>query len=106
MVDIRYLPPYSPFINPIQYIFHMFKQSVEQENPQDKEALKRSIDTFIPTVNPQKATSCFMHVVKYYPQAAVGLPFHGKPLDPIVEVMDDAVVDHTATPQPLLLLQS
>lgn len=66
-VDIRYFPPYSPFINPIGYIFHMFKQSVEQENSQDKESLKRSIDTFISTTNPQKATSCFMYVIKYYP---------------------------------------
>ncbi len=54
-VNVRYLPLYSLFINSIEYIFHMFKQSVRQENLQiDKEALKQNIETFILTVTSKK----------------------------------------------------
>lgn len=81
-IEAVYLPPYSPFLNPIEYMFNFLKTGVSSSqffNPAD---LKRVIEQRIPSVSSEIANEFYLKSLQYYHQAALQLPFIGKPLDP------------------------
>ena len=43
-LEYHYLPPYSPFFNPIENVFSQWKQHVRQQKPQDEDELQAAMN--------------------------------------------------------------
>ena len=88
--EIVFLPPYSPFLNPIEYAFNDLKQSLKPLAIKNKGELIESIKEKIPLINNEKAKGYFQQVSKYYQQCLMGIAFHGKPLVPELNLDDNS----------------
>lgn len=80
--DFLFLPPYSPFLNPIEYAFAKIKRFVRQATFYNRGELQRAIVEALATITTADVQQWFAHMVKYFHQCALGLPFRGKPLAP------------------------
>lgn len=58
---LRYLPKYSPDLNPIELSYSTFKTFMRKIAARTVPALKRAIRSFIPRLSPQECTSYFRH---------------------------------------------
>jgi len=74
-IDHKYLPPYSPFINPIEYAFNMVKSSVSQSEFHNRGELIRVIQEKNQLVTADHAKN-FIDKASYYPHIALGKPLH------------------------------
>ena len=81
-VDIHYLPPYSPFLNPIEYAFGKIKSIVSSQSVHTVKELQEAISSALLQVTDEDAQGWMEHCTKYYAQATLGAPFQGKPLQP------------------------
>jgi transposase len=59
--QLRFLPPYSPDLNPIEMIFAKIKQGLRSLACRTREALWNQIQSVIDTVTPTDAGHCFSH---------------------------------------------
>jgi len=57
--ELRYLPPYSPDLNPIEQIFAKLKSLLRKAAARTVAALWNAIADLIPTVTPNEALNCF-----------------------------------------------
>ncbi|EFP91880.2 uncharacterized protein PGTG_18074 [Puccinia graminis f. sp. tritici CRL 75-36-700-3] len=66
-IKIEFLPPYSPFLNPIEYSFHSIKSYVRSKEPPNQATLvteiKKGIDKVI---TPEKSQNFFSHCQRLY----------------------------------------
>lgn len=81
-LSILFLPPYSPFMNAIEYAFAKLKEGVGVEKFSTRDELIGVIEREIRKISPQDAAGYISHITKYYSQASLGLAFRGKPLYP------------------------
>ena len=58
-IEHLFLPPYSPFLNPIEYAFNALKQAVQAETFHDRGELIQIIKEKIPTITEEMATNFF-----------------------------------------------
>jgi transposase len=58
---IRYLPKYSPDLNPIEMPYSKFKAFLRKLAARTVPALNRAIRSFIPQVSPQECANYFSH---------------------------------------------
>lgn len=58
---LRYLPKYSPDLNPIEMSYSTFKTFMRKIAARTVPALKRAIRSFIPQLSPQECASYFRH---------------------------------------------
>lgn len=66
-ISIEFLPPYSPFLNPIEYSFHSIKTYVRSKEPKHRAALVAEVKTGIETViTPEKSKKFFDHCKTFY----------------------------------------
>jgi transposase len=91
-IEHIFLPPYSPFLNPIEYAFDFIKTLVKSSEFYNRGELTRVILQKIQAITPEKAEGFFMKSQQYYPQCQLGFPFQGTPLSP------DLIVDNTQSP--------
>lgn len=85
-IDHLFLPPYSPFLNPIEYSFNALKSKLKIQDLYNRNDLLSAIERLIPQViTKEKAKKWFDKSVKYYPQCGAGIPFNGSILKPIIE---------------------
>jgi transposase len=77
-----FLPPYSPFMNPIEYAFSKIKKALVHKSFSNQQELQAAIIEVLQTITPADAVAWSEHVIKYYPMCFYGLPFIGKPLAP------------------------
>jgi transposase len=59
--ELRFLPPYSPDLNPIEMIFAKVKQGLRSLACRTRQALWNQIQSVIDTVTPSDAANCFSH---------------------------------------------
>lgn len=59
--ELRYLPPYSPDLNPIELVFSKIKQAFRTLGHRTQEALWRSVQSVLDQVTPSDATKCMRH---------------------------------------------
>jgi transposase len=59
--ELRFLPPYSPDLNPIEMVFSKIKQGLRSLACRTREALWDQIQSVIDTVTPSDAANCFAH---------------------------------------------
>eukprot|EP01112_Ceratiomyxa_fruticulosa_P023632 TRINITY_DN912_c0_g1_i1.p1 TRINITY_DN912_c0_g1~~TRINITY_DN912_c0_g1_i1.p1 ORF type:complete len:547 (+),score=142.39 TRINITY_DN912_c0_g1_i1:136-1776(+) len=82
-IDHIFLPPYSPFLNPIELSFNSIKMCVSSKTFFNRGDLIRAIEeAIVETVTSEHAKQWFEHSHKYHAQCALGLPFTGKICDP------------------------
>jgi transposase len=58
---LRYLPKYSPDLNPIEMSYSKFKALMRKVAAQTVPALNRAIRSFIPQLSPQECANYFSH---------------------------------------------
>ena len=64
---VEFLPPYSPFLNPIEYSFHSIKAYVRSKEPPNRAALVSEIKNAITSaITPEKSKSFFDHCQRLY----------------------------------------
>lgn len=59
--ELRYLPPYSPDLNPIEMIFSKIKQTLRSLAHRTQEALWTTMQSVLDTVTLSDACNCFRH---------------------------------------------
>jgi len=59
--ELRYLPPYSPDMNPIELIFSKIKQALRSLAARTQEALWKAMQSILDTVTASDAVNCFRH---------------------------------------------
>jgi transposase len=58
---VRYLPPYSPDLNPIELVFSKMKQMLRSLGSRTQEVLWHSMKSVIQAITPRDASNCFAH---------------------------------------------
>jgi transposase len=59
--SLRYLPQYSPDLNPIEMVFHPLKALLRKVTERTIAGLSRRIRSFIPTLHPDECMEYFRH---------------------------------------------
>ena len=59
--ELRYLPPYSPDLNPIELVSSKIKQLLRTLKTRTKDALWQSMQAVLDAVTPSDAINCFRH---------------------------------------------
>ena len=59
--ELRFLPPYSPDLNPIEMVFSKIKQLLRSMACRTKDALWRSMQSVLDRVTASDAVNCFNH---------------------------------------------
>jgi transposase len=65
---LKFLPPYSPFLNPIENMFSQWKQLVRAERPQNEERLMVIIDEVFTRITSENCNSYYLHMMTYLPR--------------------------------------
>ena len=63
---IMFLPPYSPFLNPIENMFTKWKQFIRQRRPNDETELFALIDDIQNVITPTDCASYFRHIISFF----------------------------------------
>ena len=63
---LKYLPPYSPFLNPIEEVFSEWKAAVKRAKSADADACRNEIGLASVSVTPAHCLAHFNHSVTYY----------------------------------------
>jgi len=58
---LRYLPPYSPELNPIEMVFSPVKEFLRKAAERTVPRLRRAIRCFLPRITAQECANCFRH---------------------------------------------
>ena len=64
-IKVVYLPPYSPFLNPIENCFSKWKNYVKRSNANSEEELKRAIDEGWQKISKDDCTGYFNHMKSF-----------------------------------------
>jgi len=59
--SLRYLPPYSPELNPIELVFHPLKALLRKAAERTIEGLERRVGSFIRAISPSQCIGYFRH---------------------------------------------
>lgn len=59
--SLRYLPPYSPDLNPIELLFHPLKTWLRKAAERTMEGLHRSVGSYIRALDPAECIAYFRH---------------------------------------------
>ena len=59
--ELRYLPPYSPDLNPIEMVFAKIKQLLRTLSCRTREALWAAMQSILDCVSASDAANCFQH---------------------------------------------
>jgi len=100
-IDVVFLPPYSPFLNPIEYAFNFLKNHIAATDFRNRGELIDRIGEALSLVTPDMAANFIQHSASYFEQVLLKLPFSGKPLEP--HLFDAST--QTQKSQPPLLTQ-
>ena len=66
--QIMFLPPYSPFLNPIENAFNQWKDFVKSSQPSDEAALLSSIEASCHRITPEQCQRYFANMETYIPK--------------------------------------
>jgi len=101
-IDHLFLPPYSPFLNPIELSFNTIKAKVASCDMFNRGDLIRVLESAIASeVTAEHCVRWFKHAAKFYPQCGMGLPFHGCILNPELTDVDASLVGLPVRPPPI-----
>ena len=81
-ITVMFLPPYSPFINPIELCFNTVRTRIAKEELTNSDNFRDLVQREFDKVTPKEVCGYIKHAEKYYEQCRLGLPFTGKILSP------------------------
>src|SRR5437764_11871919 len=64
-IEVLFLPPYTPEMNPVELCFNLIRQWVEKHKPRTYEKLKLVIAKIINILNEKDLTEYFRHCQDY-----------------------------------------
>ena len=70
----EYLPPYSPFLNPIENLFSQWKSMVRRRNCQNEEDLREAIRSASEEITEEHCRNMFRNMERYIPRCLDGTP--------------------------------
>ena len=81
--EFKYLPVYSPHLNPIEYCFHLWKSEIKRNDQITiQQDLQQQIDHAAQLITPLFVSRCLDHVYQYYTHCIEGKPLETfRPLD-------------------------
>jgi transposase len=59
-----FIPPYSPFLNPIENMFSQWKQKVKSCRPNNEKELMEMIDSSFDTISPEDCAGYYRRLLK------------------------------------------
>ena len=59
--ELRFLPPYSPDLNPIELVFSKIKQLLRSLACRTKDALWGAMQSVLDQITPEDAANCYRH---------------------------------------------
>jgi transposase len=60
---LKFLPPYSPFLNPIENLFSQWKQLVRSRNSRDEQELFHAIDASFNEITQENCANYYRHML-------------------------------------------
>lgn len=63
--QLIFLPPYSPFMNPIENMFAKWKQSIRQARPSNEVELLALIDNVVNIISSDDCSACYRHMMGF-----------------------------------------
>lgn len=73
---VEYLPPYSPFLNPIEESFSKWKQHIRRSAPQNAQELHVLVENSHSIVTPVDARSYYQHSLTYFHDCLTKTPIY------------------------------
>lgn len=70
--QLLFLPPYSPFINPIENMFSKWKEAIRRNNPQNEPQLFELIENGATLITADDCASYYRHMLGYIPRCIRG----------------------------------
>lgn len=70
--DVMYLPPYSPFLNPIENLFSKWKNIVRRANPQNETELMTAIEQAASLITAEDCDGYFCNMFHYIERCILG----------------------------------
>jgi len=64
--EVRFMPPYSPFLDPVESVFSQLKSKVKANRPFTDEELLQSIQDATKTVTAQHCRNYYAHCRSFY----------------------------------------
>src|SRR5207248_6796778 len=65
-IEVLYITPYAPMINPAEYCFNLLRQQTEKQKPRSYEEMKSSIEKVVELLNQKDLSKYFRHCVEYF----------------------------------------
>ena len=71
---LLYLPPYSPFLNPIENAFLKWKQSIIQSKPENENDLISLLSRVNDLITPEDCAGFYRNMMRYISQSILKIP--------------------------------
>lgn len=65
-LNVQFLPPYSPFLNPIEEFFGLLKQNLKQKNGMNSNELVLNVLLALKKITCEYITAFFNHSLEFY----------------------------------------
>jgi transposase len=75
--QLMFLPPYSPFLNPIENVFNQWKNSVKSARPSNEQELLTAIHSSCDLITPEQCHNYFGHMETFIPMCLNGEDISG-----------------------------
>src|SRR5205085_2030233 len=58
-IEVRYITPYAPMINPTEYCFNLLRQQTEKQRPRNYEEMREAIKKVVELLNTKNLSKYF-----------------------------------------------
>ena len=65
-IEVRYITPYAPMLNPTEYCFNLLRQQTEKQKPRSYEEMREAIERVVELLNQKDLSEYFRHCVEYF----------------------------------------
>src|SRR5437763_3189383 len=65
-MEVRYIIPYAPMLNPAELCFNLLRQQTEKQKPRNYEEMKSAIEKVVDLLNQKDLSKYFRHCVEYF----------------------------------------
>ena len=65
-IEVRYITPYAPMLNPVELCFNLLRQQTEKQRPRNYEEMREAIKRVVELLNTKDLSEYFRHCVEYF----------------------------------------
>ena len=70
-IEVRYIVPYAPMLNPVELVFNLLRQQTEKQKPRSYKEMKNAIEKVVELLNQKDLPEYFRHCVEYFDEKEV-----------------------------------